>query len=169
MVALKDKAQRIRLVVFDVDGVFTDGRLYYSEHDEEVKAFHVRDGYGVKRLLETGIEVAIISGRNCGAVTRRMEELGVSRIYQGCVDKVPVLLQLMKDTGVGPAAVAYVGDDLPDAAAMARVGLSIAVADAHPRLRMRATYKTRLPGGHGAVREVCDLILDAQESTVDGA
>ena len=167
MAGLTDKVRRIRLVVFDVDGVFTDGRLYYSDRDEELKSFHTRDGYGVKRLLESGIQVAIISGRESKAVARRMDELGVKHVFQGCKDKVPVLEELMQTTGVGPAAVAFVGDDMPDAEPMARVGLGVAVADAHPKLRKRAVYKTRLPGGHGAVREVCDLILDAQDGSRD--
>ncbi len=167
MTSLTDKAQRIGLVVFDVDGVFTDGRVYYSDKGEEFKSFHVRDGYGIKRLQEAGIKVAVISGRKSSAVDRRMAELGVRHVYQGCSDKVPVLEDLMKKTGVGPAAVAFVGDDMPDAKPMAKVGLSIAVADAHPTLRRQANYKTQLPGGHGAVREVCDFILKAQETKTE--
>lgn len=159
---VREQAARIRLAVFDVDGVFTDGRLYYGADGAELKAFHTRDGHGIKELLRSGIQVAVISGRRSAAVTRRMQELGITHVFQGCDDKLPVLEQLLKQLGIAAEATACVGDDAPDLPLIQRAGLGIAVSDAHPAVRAVAQLTTRAAGGEGAVREVCDLILAAR-------
>ncbi len=153
----------IRIVAFDVDGVFTDGRLLLGDDGAEYKCFHVRDGYGVRRLLESGIHVAVISGRRSSAVERRMQELGVEHVFQGVKDKVVVLETLLAELGLAPQQAAFVGDDAPDLPVMARVGFSVAVADAHTSVRDAADWTTQAPGGAGAVREVCDLLVAATE------
>lgn len=165
MSRLQAAARRIRLVIFDVDGVLTDGKLTYSNAGEELKTFHVRDGHGIKQLLANGIEVAVISGRHSHSVTRRMTELGVTRVYQGCDDKIPVFENLLKETGLSADQAAYVGDDAPDLPVMRRVGLPVAVANAHPALDDASLWRTHSPGGAGAAREVTDLILAAQAAT----
>ena len=162
MSTLDAAAKIIRLVIFDVDGVLTDGRIHFCDDGTETKVFHARDGHGIKQLLTNGIAVAIISGRRSESVNRRMQELGVSQIFQGCSDKLPVFESLLEQAGLTPSEVAYVGDDLPDLEIMSRVGLPIAVADAHPALFDTAAWRTRLPGGRGAAREVCDLIIGVQ-------
>ena len=149
----------VRLLVLDVDGVLTDGRLWYGADGEVLKGFHVRDGYGIKALLAIGIEVAIISGRSSPAVTRRATELGIRHVVQGCDDKGRAFDALCAALRVEPAAVACIGDDTPDLPMLERAGLAVAVADAHPDVRARADRVTTLPGGHGAVREVCDWLL----------
>ena len=156
------RAANIRLVVFDIDGVLTDGKLYFDEHGREYKAFHARDGHGLKLLRSTGVETAVISGRKSESVTRRMVGLGVDQVFQGVEDKLPVLQAICAQQGYSLEQVAYVGDDLLDLAAMLRVGLSIAVADAHFSLLAIAHWRTLQVGGQGAAREVCDLIMAAQ-------
>jgi 3-deoxy-D-manno-octulosonate 8-phosphate phosphatase (KDO 8-P phosphatase) len=151
---------RISLVAFDVDGVFTDGRILIAADGSESKSFNVRDGFGVKRLLKAGKQVAIISGRDARAVDFRMRELGVTHVFQGCKDKLGVLDDLLSELNLSRDRVAYVGDDLPDLEVMQAVGLSIAVADAAPELLQAAAHVTRAAGGRGAVREVCDMLLD---------
>ncbi len=162
MAGLRDIAAGVRLAVFDVDGVFTDGRIWMGTDGVEYKAFSVRDGVGVKQLLAAGIEVAIISGRASSAVDRRMAELGVTRVVQGCADKAEALAALLRDTGIAPADTAYLGDDTPDLPALRAVGLPAAVADAHPEVLAAAAWTTSLPGGRGAVREFCDFLLGAR-------
>ncbi|MGH8173277.1 MAG: 3-deoxy-manno-octulosonate-8-phosphatase KdsC [Rhodanobacteraceae bacterium] len=159
---VRDRAARIKLAVFDVDGVLTDGKLIYAEDGHELKSFHVHDGLGLKRLLANHVEVAVITARMSMIVTERMADLGVAHVYQGQDDKLACLEQLMHALKLAPEAVAYTGDDLPDLAAMQRAGFAIAVANAHPWVRERAHWRTRLAGGAGAAREVCDLILAAQ-------
>lgn len=127
-----ERARRIRLVVFDVDGVLTDGRLYFSPDGLEMKVFHARDGLGIKQLRHHGIDVAVISGRTSPVVTRRMEALGVRRVHQGQDDKLPVLHTLLEELALDPVACAYVGDDVIDLPPMSVVGLACAVADAQP-------------------------------------
>ena len=161
------RAADVRLLVLDVDGVLTDGRLHFTARGEETKIFHVRDGAGIKNLMATGVQVAIISGRESKAVERRMSELNVTWVRQGVANKGTVLQELLDILGLGPQAVAVVGDDTPDLPMFEHARLAIAVADAHPHARTAAHYVTRTPGGHGAVREVCDLIIEAQ--TRDGA
>lgn len=156
----------IRLVAFDVDGVFTDGRFYLSDHGIESKSFNTQDGYGIRCLLKAGIAVAIISGRSSGAVAKRMQELGVRHVIQGCKDKIAAFESLTKELAIDDADCAYVGDDLPDLPLLHRVGFAIAVANAVSELPGQCNYTTTARGGHGAVREVCDLVLAAQ-SEVD--
>ena len=145
--------------MLDVDGVLTDGRLWYSANGEELKSFHVRDGLGIKSLLAAGTEVAIISGRASAAVARRAAELGIRHVVQGCDDKGRAFDTLCASLGVSPSAVACIGDDTPDLPMLTRAGLAVAVADAHPDVRAVANRVTTLPGGRGAVREVCDWLL----------
>jgi 3-deoxy-D-manno-octulosonate 8-phosphate phosphatase (KDO 8-P phosphatase) len=149
----------IRLLVLDVDGVLTDGRLYYGPRGEALKAFHVQDGHGIVQLLRAGIAVAVISGRRSPMVSTRCRELGVRHVFQGASDKLPVLERLLKRLGLTAAQCACVGDDLPDLPLFERVGLSFAVADAVPAVRRRADRTTRARGGRGAVREVCEQLL----------
>ena len=155
-------AARVRLLVLDVDGVLTDGRLYYGARGEALKVFHVRDGLGLKLLAAAGILVAVISGRRSGMTARRCRELGVRHLLQGVEDKLTAFNTLRSRLGVSPNACACVGDDVPDVPLMREVGLSFAVADAHPQARNAAHVVTRLPGGQGAVREVCDYLLEAR-------
>ena len=155
-------AAQIRLLVLDVDGVLTDGRLWFGPDGELVKAFHVRDGVGIKAVLGAGVEVAIISGRQSAAVERRAAELGLRHVRQGCDNKAEALRALTAELGVPPGAAACIGDDTPDLPMMALVALPIAVADAHPDVLAAARHVTRAAGGAGAVRELCDLLLDAR-------
>ena len=157
-----ERAARVRLVVFDVDGVLTDGRLYYGAGGEELKVFHVHDGQGMKRLMRTGVTLAIISGRDSIAVTRRMQDLSIAHVFQGDEDKLPILERLLKKLGLGLEQVACVGDDLPDLPLMQKVGLAVAVANALPVVKQAAHLVTTARGGRGAAREVCDMILAAQ-------
>ncbi|HEY1991136.1 MAG TPA: HAD-IIIA family hydrolase [Gammaproteobacteria bacterium] len=159
---VKARAARIKLVVFDVDGVLTDGRLYYGAGGEELKVFHVQDGYGLKRLLQAGLKVAIISGRDSAAVTRRMQDLGIEHVFQGDEDKLPLLKRLLERLRFTLEQTACVGDDLPDLPLLEHAGLAVAVNNARPRLKAVAHHVTAAHGGLGAAREVCDLILEAQ-------
>lgn len=161
--AVAARAARIRLAVFDVDGVFTDGRLLFGPQGEALKQFHVRDGHGIKRLRAAGVAVAVISGRSSPIVAARMAELGVDEVHQGQDDKLPVLQAMLARRGVASAECCYCGDDEPDLAPLRAVGLACAPADAHPEVRATAAVVTRANGGAGAVREVCDLLLAARE------
>jgi 3-deoxy-D-manno-octulosonate 8-phosphate phosphatase (KDO 8-P phosphatase) len=156
------RAANARLLILDVDGVMSDGLIYMGNSGEELKAFNVRDGYGIRCALTSGIEVAIITGRKAKLLVDRCETLGITHLYQGQSDKLLAFRDLLDKLAVTPEQVAYVGDDLIDWPVMAEVGLSVAVADAHPLLIPRADYVTRINGGRGAVREVCDLLLLAQ-------
>ncbi len=160
-----DKAAKIGLLVLDVDGVLTDGRLHLSSDGSEIKSFNVRDGAGMKALVRAGVIVAVISGRRSAAVDTRMAELGIKRVFQGCGDKAQVLQAMMNEAGVVSEQVACVGDDTPDLSMFDHVGLAIGVADAHPDVIARAHWTTRNRGGFGAVREVCDMILAARAGT----
>ncbi len=162
MEAVRLKAEKIKLVIFDVDGVLTDGKLLFDEHGNEYKRFHSRDGLGITLLRETGVEVAVISGRASKSVAQRMASLGIERIFQGQRHKLIAYESLRVELNLVPEQVAHVGDDLLDLPLMRRVGLSIAVADAHPSILPFAHWVTGKPGGEGAAREVCDLIMDAQ-------
>jgi 3-deoxy-D-manno-octulosonate 8-phosphate phosphatase (KDO 8-P phosphatase) len=152
----------IRLLVLDVDGVLTDGRLYYGPRGEALKVFHVRDGYGLVQLRRAGVAVAVISGRRSPMVAVRCRELGIEHVYQGIADKLPVFTRLRTRLKLPAAACACIGDDLPDLPLISAAGLGFAVADAHPQVRRAAGHVTRQPGGTGAVREVCDLLLAAR-------
>jgi 3-deoxy-D-manno-octulosonate 8-phosphate phosphatase (KDO 8-P phosphatase) len=161
---LLDRARRIRLLVLDVDGVLTDGRLHISASGEEVKIFHVRDGSGLVALQRAGVAVAIISGRASPAVTRRASELGIAHVHQGIGDKGAALDALCLELGVARHELACVGDDTPDLPMFDRAGIAVAVADAHPAAAARADWVTQARGGRGAVREICDLLLAARAS-----
>ncbi|MFO1466952.1 MAG: HAD hydrolase family protein [Steroidobacteraceae bacterium] len=156
------KLATIGLVVFDVDGVLTDGRLYFGARGETLKVFHVRDGHGLKLLPQAGVEVAIISGRRSAALTARMRELGVRHVVQGCADKVEALRRIAGKAGVPLLRCACLVDDTPDLPLMSAVGFAAAVADAHPLVRRAAHWVSRTPGGRGAARELCDAILRAR-------
>ena len=153
---------RIALLVLDVDGVLTDGRLYFSATGEALKVFHVRDGHGIKLLTGSGVVVAAFTGRRAAAVDVRMRELGVRHVVQGCRDKVAALLELTGKLGIDPLTAACLVDDTPDLPLMSRVGFAAAVADAHPLVRAAAHWVSDTPGGLGAVRELCDAILRAR-------
>ncbi len=159
------RAARIRLAVFDVDGTLTDGRLWYGEDGRETKVFHVHDGLGLKRLQANGVQTAIISARISHPVALRAEELNIAHVYQGQGDKRGCLLQLLEALRLDPEQVAMVGDDLPDLPPMHLAGLAVAVANAHPWVAEQAHWQTSARGGEGAVREVCDLILHAQNKS----
>jgi 3-deoxy-D-manno-octulosonate 8-phosphate phosphatase (KDO 8-P phosphatase) len=159
------RAAKIRLAAFDVDGTLTDGRLWYSESGHETKVFHVHDGLGLKRLQANGVQVAIISARISHPVALRAEELDITHVYQGHGDKRDCLQQILEALNLQPEEAAFVGDDLPDIPPMRVAGLAVAVANAHPWVVEQAHWQTRLAGGQGAVREVCDLILHAQGKT----
>ena len=158
-----NKLENLRLIAFDVDGVFTDGRFYLSDDGVETKAFHTQDGYGIRQVLKAGIEVAVISGRKSPAVEKRMAELGVPHVVLGCKDKVAALDDLADRLDVAVEDCGYVGDDMPDFALLQHVGFSATVANAVPVLQERCDYVTRKSGGFGAVREICELILAARK------
>lgn len=153
---------RIELLLLDVDGVLTDGLLYYSARGEQLKCFHVRDGHGMKLLALRGVHLAVVSGRRSPAVTRRMRELGVRHVVQGCADKVTALGELTARLGVEPRHCACLVDDTMDLPLMAAVGFAGAVADAHPLVRAAAHWVSRAPGGRGALRELADTLLRAR-------
>tara|TARA_R110002096_G_scaffold356666_1_gene549912 strand:- start:1463 stop:1996 length:534 start_codon:yes stop_codon:yes gene_type:complete len=155
-------ASSIQMVVFDVDGVFTDGRIWMNHLGEETKSFHVRDGHGVRMLIHYGVQVAVLSGRESKAVNARMQELGVTDVLQGHIDKRSAFTELVNSKNIAPEKVAFAGDDIIDVPAMQLAGLSFAVADAHEWVKSHADHITREQGGHGAVREICELILDAK-------
>jgi 3-deoxy-D-manno-octulosonate 8-phosphate phosphatase (KDO 8-P phosphatase) len=162
--ATADLAASLRLLVLDVDGVLTDGRLWFGAAGEALKAFHVRDGHGIKQLRAAGVEVAVISGRTSPAVDARMRELGVTRVVQGAEDKQAALEALLAALGITAAQAACLVDDLPDLPLLRSVGLPAAVADAHPAVLAEARHVTALPGGQGAVREFCDWLLSARRA-----
>lgn len=159
---VKGRAAAVRLALFDVDGVLTDGGLVLGANGEEFKTFHVRDGLGLVMLLEAGLEVGVISARPSEVVAARMQALGVRHTALGVADKAGEMRRMLDGLGLQPAQCAFTGDDLVDLAPMAMAGLAIAVADAHPLVRARAHWVTTAPGGRGAVREVCELVLAAQ-------
>jgi 3-deoxy-D-manno-octulosonate 8-phosphate phosphatase (KDO 8-P phosphatase) len=162
MDALTGRARQVRLLVLDVDGVLTDGRLYFGTQGEELKVFHVRDGAGLVALGRAGVAVAILSGRESPAVARRAAELGIRHVHQGVTDKAAELRRLMDELGVAAGEVACVGDDTPDLPMLEIAGLAVAVADAHPALATVVDWTTTSRGGQGAVREICDMLLNAR-------
>jgi 3-deoxy-D-manno-octulosonate 8-phosphate phosphatase (KDO 8-P phosphatase) len=159
-----NRARNIRVAIFDVDGVLTDGALYYTDTGEEMKAFSVHDGHGMRMLGESGVALAIISSRSSRALEARARNLGIELLYQGVADKLAAFSELLGRCDVGAEACAYVGDDLVDLPVMKRCGLAVAVPDAPALVRRQAQYVTRARGGHGAVREFCEIILHAQGS-----
>ncbi len=156
------RARAIRLLILDVDGVLTDGRLYYGNDGEELKAFSTQDGAAIKMLAATGIAIAIITGRRSALVERRARELGITHLHQGADEKTAALDALAAGTGIERVNMAHVGDDLPDLALFNRVGVAFTVPGAHPEVIARAQYVTQAQPGAGAVREVCNLIMVAQ-------
>jgi 3-deoxy-D-manno-octulosonate 8-phosphate phosphatase (KDO 8-P phosphatase) len=157
-----DSARQVRLLIVDIDGVLTDGGLQFDNRGEEYKTFNSLDGHGIRMMLENGIEVAVITGRKSEIVEHRMRDLGVRQIYQGYRDKLPAFEKLLRDSGLAPDQVAYIGDDLPDLAIMQRVGFAVAVQNAHSFVKQNCDWITDTPGGKGAVREATDFILKSQ-------
>ena len=162
LIDVTERAKRVRLVIFDVDGVLTDGSLFLGDDGQEYKAFHSRDGHGMTMLRQSGVTLAIITGRRSEVVRIRMESLGIAHVYQGYRDKLPAYRDIKETLGLEDAAVAYVGDDVVDLPVMRQVGLAIAVDDAHPLVVEHCHWQTGAPGGRGAGREVCEFIMRAQ-------
>jgi 3-deoxy-D-manno-octulosonate 8-phosphate phosphatase (KDO 8-P phosphatase) len=162
MQEIYDRARNIRVAAFDVDGVLTDGGLYYSDSGEELKRFNVRDGLGLKMLKDSGITPAIITSRTSRCVTERARDLGIELLYQGVADKLTAFRELLGRCGVEASACAFVGDDLVDLPVMGRCGLAATVPGAPAAVLKQAHFVTRARGGEGAAREVCELILHAQ-------
>lgn len=156
---MRARLEKIRLLLLDVDGVMTDGRIIYDDRDGETKAFDVKDGHGLKLLQRAGFRVGIITGRQSAVVDRRASELGIELVYQGAKDKLVPFQEILARTGLTAEQVAYVGDDFPDLPILRRVGFAATVADAIEELKPYVHYVTRQPGGRGAVREICDLLL----------
>jgi len=156
------RARKIKLVAFDVDGVLTSGSLFYGDDGQEYKAFNSRDGHGFKMLHNNGIQTAIITGRTSRVVEHRAANLGIDIIYQGQHDKSAALDHMLEETGLSIDTVAYVGDDVVDLPVLCRAGLAIAVQDAHPLVISHSHWTTASPGGQGAGRDVCEMLLDAQ-------
>lgn len=159
-----EKAKKIKLLILDVDGVLTDGKLFFDNDGNEYKSFHARDGHGIKLLQKTGVIVAVISGRKSATVERRMKQLGVEHVYQGHENKISAFEEILAKIGIQADETAHVGDDLLDLPLMKRVGLAIAVQDANFAVKQHADWCTTEFGGLGAVREVCDLLMLAQDS-----
>ncbi len=157
-----EKAQKIKCLICDLDGVLTDGLLYIDNHFNELKTFHIHDGVGLKLLMTAGIEVAVITGSRNPVVDHRMEQLGIKHYYKDQLNKLDKYQQLKEMLHLKDEEFAYIGDDLPDVPIMQQVGLGVAVANAVQSVKEIATWQTELTGGRGAVREVCDLILNAQ-------
>jgi 3-deoxy-D-manno-octulosonate 8-phosphate phosphatase (KDO 8-P phosphatase) len=162
MSSTNDKAGRVRLMAFDIDGVMTDGRLYFSPNGDEMKSFFSRDGLGLKMLARSGVKLAIITGRDSPIVTRRAENLGIDLIFQGVEDKRSAMARLVEREGIDFSEAGYMGDDVVDLAVMKACGFSATVPDCHDAVRQIADYVARAPAGAGAVREVCELLLQAQ-------
>lgn len=161
------KIKRLKLLILDVDGVLTDGRLFFDDNGKEYKCFHARDGHGIKLLRQSGVEVAVISGRKSNSVTIRMQNLGVEHVYQGHENKRAAFSEILQTLQLTPDQVAHVGDDVLDLPILVQVGFAVAVQDANFAVKRHADWCTNVAGGMGAVREVCDLIMQVQ-GTFDG-
>lgn len=159
---IAERLGRIELLILDVDGVLTTGEVVFNGRGDEIKAFNARDGFGMRLLQAAGMQIAIATGRKSEALARRCRELDIDLVFDGLRDKAAVIGPLAARTAVDPERMAFMGDDLPDIALMKRVGLAIAVADAHPLVRQEAHLTTRARGGRGAVREVCERLLEAR-------
>jgi 3-deoxy-D-manno-octulosonate 8-phosphate phosphatase (KDO 8-P phosphatase) len=157
-----ERASRIRLAIFDVDGVLTDGSLFIGDDGQEYKAFNSRDGHGMTMLRQTGVTLAIITGRSSEVVRIRMTSLGINHVYQGIQDKLMAYEELKQSLNLTDEAIAYVGDDVVDLPVLRRAGLAVAVADAHPLVQRHAHWRTASPGGRGAARDLCELLMEAQ-------
>lgn len=160
--AIRERARAVRLMVFDVDGILTDGSLWYGEHGEAVKAFNALDGHGLRLLREQGILVAWVSGRKSAITARRAAELGISPVHQGIRDKIATVEELARDAGLGLQNIGFMGDDIIDLPVLQRVGFAVSVPNAPFYVRQGAHWISERPGGQGAVRECCDLVLAAQ-------
>ncbi len=160
--ALLEKLKHIQLLLLDVDGVLTDGSIIYNDDGSETKSFNARDGFGLRLVMSAGIKVGIVTGRSSKALRHRCDNLGIGLLFDGVGDKAAMLDEIVAQTGIGSDHTAFVGDDLPDLPIMKHAGLSIAVADAHEIVRQKADWTTLAPGGHGAVREVCEALLMAK-------
>lgn len=158
------RAAQIKLVVFDVDGVLTDGSLFVGDDGQEYKAFHSRDGLGMKMLKNSGVEIGIITARTSEVVRHRMQNLDIQHVYQGQLEKLPAFEELVSKLGLSLEQTAYVGDDVVDLPVLRRAGLAIAVQDAHPLAKQHAHWQTPHGGGRGAARDVCELIMEAQNT-----
>ncbi len=169
MAGFNKRARGVRLAVFDVDGVLTDGTIYMGPRGEAMKAFNILDGHGIRMLQEAGISTAILSGRSSPMVALRAKELGIADVIQGSKDKLRDFRALCAKRKVTPEQCAFVGDDLPDLAVMAQCGLAVAVANAVKAVKSGAHFVTRASGGRGAVREFCDLLLAAQGKAKSGS
>jgi len=162
-----EKAAKIKLVIFDIDGVLTTGALFLDNDGKEYKAFNSKDGHGLRMLQDGGVEVAIITGRQSELVKHRAHDLGITRIYQGKREKLPAYEELLAETGLNHEDIAYVGDDVVDLPVMTKVGLAICVQDGHAFVKKHAHWITDKNGGCGAGRDVCELILEAQGKLQD--
>jgi 3-deoxy-D-manno-octulosonate 8-phosphate phosphatase (KDO 8-P phosphatase) len=162
--SIRSAAKKIKLLLLDVDGVLTDGRLYYGNSGEEMKAFNIQDGLGIKLLQQAGIQVGIITGRVSELVQRRATELGINPVIQGREDKLTALNELILTADLSLDEVAFVGDDLPDLAVIKKVGLGITVANGSTTLKSAADWQTTKKGGDGAVREVAEMLLTCQDN-----
>ncbi len=159
---LLQKAAHIKLVIFDVDGVLTDGSLFIGDDGQEYKAFNSKDGHGMRMLQDSGVDIAIITGRVSNVVEHRVKELGIKYVYQGKRQKLPAYEELLQSVNLDHDQIAYVGDDVVDLPVMSKVGLAICVQDAHPYVKRHSHWITDRAGGRGAARDVCELILEAQ-------
>ena len=157
-----EKAKNIELVIFDIDGVMTDGSLFFDNHGGEYKAFHSLDGHGLRMLQECGVKVAVITGRKSELVKHRMNDLGVTLLYQGYRDKTPAFAALLEEVGLEKDQITYVGDDVVDLPIMSQLNFAIAVQNAHPFVKQHAHWITDRSGGRGAVRDVCEFILESK-------
>jgi 3-deoxy-D-manno-octulosonate 8-phosphate phosphatase (KDO 8-P phosphatase) len=164
---LQAKAAQIRLVVFDVDGVLTDGRLFLGDDGQEYKAFNSKDGHGMRMLLDSGVDIGIITGRTSEVVRIRMESLGIRHVYQGRRDKLPAYEELKNASGYTDSQIAFVGDDVVDLPTMRRAGFAVAVQDAHDLVKQHAHWITPSRGGRGAGRDVCEMLMQAQGTLED--
>jgi len=162
MLSAAGRARNVRLMAFDVDGVLTDGTLFVGPEGEEFKSFNILDGHGLRMLRAAGVELAILSGRESRAVARRAAELGIQHVHQGLSEKLPAFEGLCARAGIGPGQCGFVGDDYPDLPVLLRCGFAASVPGAPEAVRSRVHYVTRAAGGRGAVRELCEFVLDAQ-------
>ncbi len=158
------RAAQVRLMIFDVDGILTDGSLHFGAEGEVIKTFNVLDGHGIKMLQHSGVVTAIISARQSPIVARRAADLGIAHVHQGVHDKRIAFEQLLAQCGIGMDSCGFVGDDVIDLPILSRVGFAASVPNGHPEVRSRVHYVTHAAGGHGAAREICDLILRAQQN-----
>lgn len=159
---LKEKASKIKLLVFDIDGVMTDGSITYDENGIEYKTFNAKDGHGIAKIVRSGLLTAIITGRKNGTVDRRAMDLKFSEVYQGVKNKLPILEALLQKYELNFSQVSYMGDDEPDIPILQKVGIAACPSDAVDKVRKVCNFISSKSGGHGAVRELCDLIFDAQ-------